>query len=96
MDAPKAPLAGQVDALLADAHGGWIWNEGTPADIPHLDGVRVVVLDAEPYSRSWDTGRAYPLMTPLLRVDGAVPAEEAAAWLSRVKPAPGFGGRRDG
>ncbi|MGI5182704.1 hypothetical protein ACQEVZ_41260 [Dactylosporangium sp. CA-152071] len=81
---------------LADAHGGWIWNEGTPADIPHLDGVRVVVLDAEPYSRSWDTGRAYPLMTPLLRVDGAVPPEEAAAWLSRVKPAPGLGGRRDG
>ncbi|MET7419753.1 hypothetical protein [Dactylosporangium sp. NPDC005555] len=74
---------------LVDADGAWIWNEGTPADIPHLDGVRVVVLEPEPYSRSWDTGRAYPLMTPLLRVDAPLPADEAAAWLSRVKPAAG-------
>ncbi|WP_327000189.1 hypothetical protein OHA72_34310 [Dactylosporangium sp. NBC_01737] len=71
---------------LVDAYGEWIWNEGTPADIPHLDGVRVVVLDQEPYARSWNTGRQYPLMTPLLRVDAPVPADEAAGWLSRVKP----------
>ncbi|MEV4512378.1 hypothetical protein AB0K00_25850 [Dactylosporangium sp. NPDC049525] len=71
---------------LVDANGEWIWNEGNPADIPHLDGVRVVVLDPEPYSRSWNTGRQYPLMTPLLRVDGPVPTGEAADWLRRVKP----------
>lgn len=71
---------------LVDAYGEWIWNEGRPADIPHLDGVRVVVLDPEPYARSWNTGRQYPLMRPLLRVDGPIPAAEAAGWLSRVKP----------
>jgi hypothetical protein len=71
---------------MVDAYGAWIWNEGRPADIPHLDGVRVVALDPEPYSRSWDTGRQYPLMTPLLRVDGPVPPAEAAGWQSRLTP----------
>lgn len=68
---------------LADAYGKWIWNEGRPADIPRLDGVRVVLLDPEPYSRSWNAGRAYPLMPPELRVDAELPAQEAAAWLAR-------------
>jgi hypothetical protein len=71
---------------LVDAYGEWIWNEGRPADIPHLDGVRVVALDPEPYQRTWNTGRQYPLMTPLLRIDGPVPPAEAANWLNRVKP----------
>jgi hypothetical protein len=68
------------------AYGKWIWNEGRPADIPQLDGVRVVVLEPEPYPRSWNTGRQYPLMSPLLRLDGPVPPAEAAVRLSRVKP----------
>jgi phage gp37-like protein len=71
---------------MVDAYGEWIWNEGRPADIPHLDGVRVVVLDPEPYPRAWNTGRQYPLMTPRLRIDGQLPPAEAADWLSRVKP----------
>ncbi len=71
---------------LADAYGGWIWNEGKPADIPHLDGVRVVVLDAEPYERSWNAGRLYPAMVPTLEVT-PLPADEAARWLGSVKPA---------
>lgn len=33
---------------LVDAHGDWIWNEGVPADIPALNGTRVVVLDPPP------------------------------------------------
>jgi hypothetical protein len=71
---------------MVDAYGEWIWNEGRPADIPHLGGVRVVVLDPEPYPRSWNAGRQYPLMTPQLRVDGQISPTEAADWLTRVKP----------
>jgi hypothetical protein len=71
---------------MVDAHGEWIWNEGRPGDIPRVDGVRVVVLDAEAYSRGWNAGRAYPLMTPLVRVDGPLSSAEAASWLGKVKP----------
>ncbi|MGH3663520.1 MAG: hypothetical protein ACRDT8_15350 [Micromonosporaceae bacterium] len=71
---------------LVDAYGEWIWNEGRPADIPELEGTRVVVIDPAPYQRSWNTGRAYPLMRPTVTVDGPLPADEAAHWLNLVKP----------
>ncbi|WP_328476426.1 hypothetical protein OHA21_21845 [Actinoplanes sp. NBC_00393] len=71
---------------LVDHAGEWIWNEGRPADIPALDGVRVIVIDPAPYARSWNAGRVYPLMKPELTVHGELPAAEAAAWAARVKP----------
>jgi hypothetical protein len=71
---------------LVDAYGEWIWNEGRPADIPKLEGVRVVVLDPPPYERSWNAGRAYPLMRPTVTVTGMLPPDEAGHWLGLVKP----------
>jgi hypothetical protein len=82
---PAGGVVGQFN--LADPHGSWIWNEGRPADIPVFEGERVVVLDPAPYARSWNAGRIYPLMQPLLRVDAQMSADEAAAWLARVAPA---------
>jgi hypothetical protein len=71
---------------LVDAYGEWIWNEGRPADIPELEGTRVVVIDPPPYARSWNPGRAYPLMRPTVTVTGLLPPDEAKHWLSLVKP----------
>ncbi|MFC7531017.1 hypothetical protein [Actinoplanes sp. GCM10030250] len=71
---------------LVDHTGEWIWNEGHPADIPALDGVRLVVIDPAPYDRTWNTGRLYPHMKPELTVAGELPADEAATWSGRVKP----------
>ena len=76
---------------LVDAYGAWIWNEGRPADIPRLEGARVVVIDPPPYERTWNAGRAYPLMRPAVTVDEILPAAEAARWLSMVKPPARFG-----
>jgi hypothetical protein len=71
---------------LVDAYGEWIWNEGRPADIPKLEGIRVVVLDPPPYQRSWNAGRPYPLMRPEVTVTGLLPPDEAGHWLGLVKP----------
>ncbi|WP_446218851.1 hypothetical protein [Micromonospora sp. IBHARD004] len=71
---------------LVDAAGEWIWNEGRPADIPKLEGMRVVVVDPPPYQRTWNAGRPYPLMRPTVTVHGPLRADEAARWLSLVKP----------
>jgi hypothetical protein len=84
---PDQPMLGVWNPVAAD--GSWIWNEGRPHDIPHQDGVRVVVLDAAAYQRSWNAGRAYPLMPPTLRVDGPLPPDETAHWLNRVAPTRG-------
>lgn len=71
---------------LVDALGEWIWNEGRPADIPVYEGIRVAVIDPEPYPRSWNTGRLYPLMPPTLTIDAKLAGDEAAAWLAKVTP----------
>ncbi|HEX6685590.1 MAG TPA: hypothetical protein VF062_22635 [Candidatus Limnocylindrales bacterium] len=82
---PAGGIRGQFN--LVDAEGAWIWNEGRPSDIPKFDGVRVVVLDPEPYQRSWNTGRVYPLMYPEVSVDRQLSKQEADAWLARVAAA---------
>ena len=83
--APPDGLRGQFN--LVDALGGWIWNEGRPADIPLLGDHRVVVLDPPPFVRTWNIGRTYPLMPPFVALDRILPADEAAAWLARVASA---------
>lgn len=81
---PAAGIRGNFN--LVDAYGEWIWNEGRPADIPKLEETRVVVIDPPPYARSWNAGRAYPLMRPTVTVTGMLPPDEAGRWLSLVKP----------
>jgi hypothetical protein len=81
---PPGGIHGQFN--LVDAEGEWIWNEGRPADIPPLDGRRVIVIDPEPYPRSWNAGRLYPLMRPTVRLDRLLTADEAAEWARKVAP----------
>jgi hypothetical protein len=81
---PRGGIAGQFN--LVDLNGKWLWNEGRPADIPVTDGERVVVIDPPAYPRSWNAGRAYPLMTPTMRVDRQLSQQEAHDWLARAKP----------
>ncbi|MER7364860.1 hypothetical protein [Nonomuraea wenchangensis] len=80
---PAAPPVRGPFALL-DGRGGRIWNEGRPADIPRVAGVRVLVLERPAYERSWPAGRIYPMMRPDVRLLRILPAGEAAAWLARV------------
>ncbi|MDX2679350.1 hypothetical protein [Streptomyces soliscabiei] len=80
--AGMVPTTGAFNLVGAD--GEWIWNEGKPADIPVVDGVRLVILDPPPYRRSWDAGRFFPGMTGELVFDHALAPEESAALLARV------------
>ncbi|MFI6478214.1 hypothetical protein ACIBH1_09800 [Nonomuraea sp. NPDC050663] len=92
-DGPMEPVSAiQGRFNLVGADGRWIWNEGVPADIPVLDGRRVVVLDASPYLRTWNLGRAYPMMRPAITLERELPGDEAARWLGLVKPATRHGG----
>ncbi|MEO3829989.1 hypothetical protein [Actinomadura sp. B10D3] len=72
---------------LADAHGEPIWNEGVPADIPLVNGSRVVVIDPPSYERTFPAGRRFPLMPAALRVNGMHQPEDLAAWWPHIKPA---------
>lgn len=64
--------------------GDWIWNEGTPRDIPVVDGVRLLVLDPPPYRRTWHAGRFFPRMSASLELEGVLGPDEAERWFEHV------------
>ncbi|WP_427924284.1 hypothetical protein [Streptomyces sp. cg40] len=84
-DAPgQVPTTGSFNLVTPD--GEWVWNEGTPTDIPVVEGVRVVVLDPPPYKRGWPAGRFFPGMAGDLVLERVLGADEAQEWLGRCAP----------
>lgn len=71
---------------LVTPGGEWVWNEGTPSDIPVVDGVRLLVLDPPPYERSWPAGRFFPGMRADLVLERVLDAAETRHWLGRCAP----------
>ncbi|WP_017543373.1 hypothetical protein [Nocardiopsis prasina] len=88
-DGPVDPAAQTVWGWwnLVAHDGAWVWNEGVPAEIPTIDGEHVLVLDEQPYPRSWNAGRRLPHVRGWLQVDSELDTEEAALWWNRVAPA---------
>lgn len=81
---------GQVEAVgsfdLVAPDGEPIWNEGAPADIPVVDGVRLLVLDEPSYRRSWPAGRFFPGMRGDVLLERALDPEETERWYAHVSP----------
>ncbi|MGW4768102.1 hypothetical protein ACWEO2_08665 [Nocardia sp. NPDC004278] len=71
---------------LVAPDGSWIWNEGTPSDIPVIDGTRLLILDPPPYQRNWPAGRFFPNMLGDLTLERVLTPEEAASWFRHVSP----------
>lgn len=86
-DVPPGPPIASSPWNLVDAHGEWIYNEGVPADVPAVNGTRVVVLDPPSYERTFPAGRRFPRMPATLRVDGMHLPDDLAAWWSHIAPA---------
>ncbi|WP_415956772.1 hypothetical protein [Streptomyces sp. 021-4] len=82
---------GQVDTVgsfdLTAPDGGRLWNEGAPADIPVVDGVRLLVLDGPSYRRSWPAGRFFPGMRGDVILERALEPAETERWFAHVSPA---------
>ncbi|MEU1274536.1 hypothetical protein [Streptomyces sp. NPDC005799] len=85
-DAPgQVPTTGSFN--LATPGGEWVWNEGTPSDIPVVDGVRLLVLDPPPYARGWPAGRFFPGMAGDLVLERVLDRAETGRWLEHCAPA---------
>lgn len=92
--ATDAPLTAELAAEqvvgafnLVAPDGGWIWNEGTPSDIPVVEGSRLLVLDPPPYERSWNNVRFFPMVPGSVRLERVLGADEAATWFALVSEA---------
>ncbi|MBO0796205.1 MAG: hypothetical protein J2P36_35380, partial [Ktedonobacteraceae bacterium] len=62
----------------------WVWNEGTPADIEHFEGTRVILLGPPPYHRSWNAGRFFPGLDGELEVLEIASPAPVDDWLARI------------
>ncbi|WTW97973.1 hypothetical protein OG216_33605 [Streptomycetaceae bacterium NBC_01309] len=83
---PDAPPQTVGSFNLCAADGTWIWNEGCPADIPVVDGERLLILDPPTYERSWKSFRFYPHITGDLVLEKVLDRAEAAAYLAKAAP----------
>jgi hypothetical protein len=80
---PGGALADPSDRAYSDT---WIWNEGMPADIPLLDGHRVILLGPASYERTWPAQRMFlklPAQLTAARLDDAA----VAWWLAKIEAA---------
>lgn len=60
-----------------------IWDEGMPADIPVVDGHRVIVLRPAPSERSWRVKRMFASLPASLTRE-VLDADAVADWLARI------------
>jgi hypothetical protein len=65
----------------------WIWNEGSPNDIPSLDGRRVILLGPATYSRSWNCNRMFDRLAASLQIERKLSPKEVTEQLRRMSTA---------
>jgi hypothetical protein len=62
----------------------WVWNEGSPQDIPVFEGFRVILLGRASYSRSWGCQRMFDKLPASLEVERRLTKGEVTDWLQRM------------
>lgn len=89
------PAGGRTEAVATGAFellapdGKRIWNEGLPADIPVVEGYRLLVLDEPLYRRSWNADRFFPHLPGTAKLTRVLSDDEARTWLARTSSAEG-------
>ena len=80
---PGGELPDPIDRAYADT---WISNEGMPADIPVVDGHRVILLGPAQPERSWPAQRMFLKLPARLTAD-LLDAAALDDWLARIEAA---------
>jgi hypothetical protein len=88
--APPRLVAGDIIQRrfrLFDATGAYIYPEGRPADIPLVEGARVIVLHPPCGNYGWAGGRTYEHLIPALTLEHVMTPDQAVPWRARIAPA---------
>lgn len=83
---PGLKLPDQSDYGANDC---WIWNEGTPEEIPVFDGRRAILLGPPSYPRSWGCQRMFDKLPARLDCERQLSKHEVTDWLQRMLNAKG-------
>ncbi len=65
-------------------HERWVWNESIPAEIPQVDGARVLVAGDQSFARDWETGRTFAALGGRVEVVAELDEAAAAAFRERL------------
>ncbi|GAB6010577.1 hypothetical protein [Viscerimonas tarda] len=65
-----------------DYSDSWIWGEGIPADIPVVNGYRVILLGLPSYQRSIQIQRTFKNLAAEVAIEKILSDEEIAAWIN--------------
>src|SRR5262249_17782832 len=76
-----------LDQLDSTPLGDWVWNEGRPADIPPLDGTRVILAGESTIERTWNTQRTFAALGATVRLERELSAAESRDLLQRMQAA---------
>jgi hypothetical protein len=87
---PQRPADDSIHAVPGYSTGPAPTSARRPADIPPVDGVRVIVLPTAG-NYSWACGRTYEHMVPVLTLDHIMTPGEADAWRPTSAQSPPFG-----
>lgn len=79
----------QADLTLLDPkdHGSslhWIWNEGSPEDIPAFEGRRAILIGPPSYPRTWQSQRMFSGLPAKLDCERTLAKDEVKQWLQRM------------
>jgi hypothetical protein len=74
--------AGQLPDKVDSRH--WIWNEGIPAEIASVDGVRVILLGAPTVKRIRRATRSLPHLAATLDVEEVLEVDEVRRLLAQL------------
>jgi hypothetical protein len=77
-----APLDSSISSEDRVKH--WIWNEGSPMDIPVFEGHRVILLGPALYKRHWSSNRQFAHLPAEIQITKLLGAGEIQTWLHRM------------
>lgn len=83
MYAYTALESGQLPAGM-DGAEHWIWNEGSPIDIPVFESYRIVILGPQSYPRSWNACRLFPKLDADINIESRLTKSEVKTWMERL------------
>ncbi len=62
----------------------WIWNEGTPEDIPVAFDKRVILIGPMSYPRMFPSQRTFAKLSASIEIDETLTTEQVDAWVEKL------------
>jgi hypothetical protein len=63
----------------------WVWNEGSPQDVPMYEGIRTLLIGPPSIRRTWNVGRSFSALAAKVNVDAEISSAQVRSTLDAMK-----------